>query len=106
MYKYKIMGVVDMKNIKMSLIIIAGILSVALLFVFVLNGTQNKAIGLEKQIKVANSDIKVQEKRRVDYNSKSEEDKSKIDKYIVKFGNRAFIAVILGICLFIASLFL
>lgn len=55
-----------MKNIKMSLIIVVGVLSVILLFIFVANGIQNKAIGLEEQIMVANSDIKVQEKRRVD----------------------------------------
>ena len=32
----------------------------------IVNSNQNKAIGLEEQIKTADSDIKVQEKRRVD----------------------------------------
>jgi LemA protein len=55
-----------MKNIKLTLIIVVGIISVILLGIFMVNGVQNKAIGLEEQIKVADSDIKVQEKRRVD----------------------------------------
>lgn len=55
-----------MRNIKVGLIGIAGAILIALLGVFMVNGVQNKAIGLEEQIKVADSDIKVQEKRRVD----------------------------------------
>lgn len=55
-----------MGKLKMSLIGIAGMLLIGLLLVFMVNGVQNKAIGLEEQIKVADSDIKVQEKRRVD----------------------------------------
>ena len=55
-----------MKNIKTILISIVGVLFVMLLLVFMVNGVQNKAIGLEEQIKTAESDIKVQEKRRVD----------------------------------------
>lgn len=55
-----------MKNIKLPLIIISGIILIILLSVFMINGVQNKAIGLEEQIKTAESDIKVQEKRRVD----------------------------------------
>ena len=55
-----------MGKLKMSLIGIAGTLLIGLLLVFMVNGVQNKAIGLEEQIKVADSDIKVQEKRRVD----------------------------------------
>lgn len=55
-----------MKNLKVGLIILVGIISIMLLSVFAINGVQNKAIGLEEQIKVADSDIKVQEKRRVD----------------------------------------
>lgn len=55
-----------MKNIKLPLIIISGIILIILLSVFMVNGIQNKAIGLEEQIKTAESDIKVQEKRRVD----------------------------------------
>ena len=59
-----------MKNIKTILISIVGVLFVMLLLVFMVNGVQNKAIGLEEQIKTAESDIKVQEKRRgeVSYN--------------------------------------
>lgn len=55
-----------MNKFKMGLIWIAGVISIGLLAVFSVNGVQNKAIGLEEQIKVADSDIKVQEKRRVD----------------------------------------
>lgn len=55
-----------MKNAKLSLIIIVGVISILLLSVFMVNGVQNKAISLEEQIKTADSDIKVQEKRRVD----------------------------------------
>lgn len=55
-----------MKNIKLPLIIISGIILIILSSVFMINGVQNKAIGLEEQIKTAESDIKVQEKRRVD----------------------------------------
>ncbi len=55
-----------MNNLKLALIIIVGIISLVLLSIFVVNGVQNKAIGLEEQIKTADSDIKVQEKRRVD----------------------------------------
>lgn len=50
-----------MKNIKTILISIVGVLFVMLLLVFMVNGVQNKAIGLEEQIKTAESDIKVQE---------------------------------------------
>lgn len=55
-----------MKNGKMILISIAGVLGVILMCVFAVNGVQNRAISLEEQIKTADSDIKVQEKRRVD----------------------------------------
>lgn len=55
-----------MGKFKMSLIAITGVILIGLLGVFIVNGVQNKAIGLEEQIKVADSDIKVQEKRRVD----------------------------------------
>ena len=50
----------------MMLISLAGVVLVILMSVFAINGVQNKAIGLEEQIRAANSDIKVQEKRRVD----------------------------------------
>lgn len=55
-----------MKKFKMPLIIVAGVVSIIMSIVFIVNGVGNKAIGLEEQIKVADSDIKVQEKRRVD----------------------------------------
>ena len=55
-----------MKKCKMSLIVAAGIISVILMCVFGVQSSQNKAIGLEETIETAMSDIKVQEKRRVD----------------------------------------
>lgn len=55
-----------MKNLKTTLAIIVAILALVILSVFAFNSVQNKAINLEEQIRVANSDIKVQEKRRVD----------------------------------------
>lgn len=55
-----------MKNLKMIIISLASIVLVVLIAVFAVNGVQNKAIALEEQIRVADSDIKVQEKRRVD----------------------------------------
>lgn len=55
-----------MGKFKMIFISAAGLILIGLLAIFMVNGAQNKAIGLEEQIKVADSDIKVQEKRRVD----------------------------------------
>ena len=55
-----------MKNFKLPLIIAAGVVAVVLLCVFGVQSSQNKAIALEEQVNTANSDIKVQEKRRVD----------------------------------------
>lgn len=55
-----------MKNLKTILAIVVTILALVILGVFAFNSVQNKAIGLEEQIRVADSDIKVQEKRRVD----------------------------------------
>lgn len=54
------------KNWKLTLIIVAGILAVIMLCVFLVQGAQNKAFSLEEQVNAASSDIKVQEKRRVD----------------------------------------
>lgn len=51
---------------KVVLIVLAGIISISLLCVFWVQGAQNKAFSLEEQVNVADSDIKVQEKRRVD----------------------------------------
>lgn len=53
-------------NWKLPVIIGVGIVAVVLLCVFGLQSFQNKAIALEEQINAAQSDIKVQEKRRVD----------------------------------------
>lgn len=55
-----------MKNAKVVVITLVGILLIGILGVFSINGFQNKAIGLEEQIRTADSDIKIQEKRRVD----------------------------------------
>ena len=53
-------------NWKLPIIIIAVIIAVALIFVFAFQGVQNHAIGLEEQITTAQSEIKIQEKRRAD----------------------------------------
>ena len=50
-------------SIKLILIVVAIILAVALLWTFIVQGVQNKAISLEEQIGTAKSDISVQEKR-------------------------------------------
>ena len=55
-----------MNKLKLPTIIIAGILAVILLCVFSVQGSQNKAFALEEQVNTAQSDIHVQEKRRVD----------------------------------------
>lgn len=55
-----------MKSFKLILIIVAVIVAVALMFVFAFQGVQNKAINLEEQITTAQSEIKIQEKRRAD----------------------------------------
>lgn len=53
-------------NWKIALIVAAGIAAVILLCVFDVQSSQNRAYALEEQVNTANSDIKVQEKRRVD----------------------------------------
>lgn len=53
-------------NWKLVLIVVAGILAVILLGVFTVQNSQNTAFSLEEQVNAASSDIKVQEKRRVD----------------------------------------
>lgn len=55
-----------MQSGKIVLITIAIIVAVILLGVFAIQGVQNKAISYEEQIATAQSDIKVQEKRRAD----------------------------------------
>ena len=60
-------GIKNMKNNwKLVLIIVAGVIAVILLCVFGIQSSQNKAFTLEEQVNTAQSDIKVQEKRRVD----------------------------------------
>lgn len=59
---------IEMKksNWKLVLIIVAGILAIVMTGVFGVQSSQNKAFSLEEQVNTADSDIKVQEKRRVD----------------------------------------
>ena len=52
------------KDTKLILIVLAGILAIVLLCVFAVQSTQNKALTLEEQVNTAQSDIRVQEKRR------------------------------------------
>lgn len=53
-------------NWKLPLIIGAGIIAIILLCVFSIQSSQNKAFALEEQVNTAQSDIKIQEKRRAD----------------------------------------
>lgn len=53
-------------NWKLLLIISIGIIAVIFMGIFWVQGFQNKAINYEEQVNTAQSDIKVQEKRRVD----------------------------------------
>lgn len=53
-------------NGKVVLIVAAGIVAIILLSVFCVQSSQNRAFALEEQVNTADSDIKVQEKRRVD----------------------------------------
>lgn len=55
-----------MKNFKPILIGVAIAIAAILLFIFSFQGIQNQAISLEEQIATAQSEIKVQEKRRAD----------------------------------------
>lgn len=55
-----------MKNWKLPLIIVGVVFAVIVMFIFGVQSSQNKAIGLEEAVYTADSDIKVQEKRRVD----------------------------------------
>lgn len=57
-----------MKNTvwKIPLIVGVGVISIISLCVFGVQSSQNKAFALEEQVNTAQSDIKVQEKRRVD----------------------------------------
>ena len=53
-------------NWKLPLIIAVGVIAIVIMSVFAVQSSQNKAIVLEEQVSTAMSDIKVQEKRRVD----------------------------------------
>lgn len=53
-------------NWKLFLIVLVGIVAIILLCVFGVQSSQNKAFALEEQVNTAQSDIKVQEKRRID----------------------------------------
>ena len=55
-----------MKNWKVIVIALIGIICFAAMCVFGVQSSQNKAIGLEESIETAMSDIKVQEKARMD----------------------------------------
>ena len=55
-----------MKNWKTCVVVVVGIIFFALMCVFGVQGSRNKAIGLEEAIETSMSDIKVQEKRRID----------------------------------------
>lgn len=53
-------------SFKLTAIILTIIVAVLMMFVFGFNGVKNKAISYEEQISTAQSDIKIQEKRRAD----------------------------------------
>lgn len=55
-----------MNGLKLVLISVASVIMFVIFGVFFVNGYQNNAYMLEEQVKVAYSDIEVQEKRRVD----------------------------------------
>lgn len=52
------------ENWKLVLIVAAGIIAVIFMCIFGVQGAQNKAFAMEEQVNTADSDIKVQEKRR------------------------------------------
>lgn len=56
----------NIKNAKLGLIIGVGAILLIILCIFGVQSSQNKAFMLEEQVNTAQSDIKVQEKRRVD----------------------------------------
>lgn len=55
-----------MKNWKVMLISMVGVIAVAMMCLFGVQGSQNKAVALEETVETALADINVQEKRRVD----------------------------------------
>ena len=77
------------ENWKLVLIVAAGIVAVIFMCIFGIQGAQNKAFALEEQVNTAYSDIKVQEKRRVDivYNladCAKQYDKCNLTEYLTK----------------------
>lgn len=54
------------KNKNSYILIILGVIFTLLACIFIINSKQNKAISLDEQVNKAQSDIQVQEKRRVD----------------------------------------
>ena len=56
----------NIKNVKLGLIVGVGAILLIILCIFGVQSSQNKAFMLEEQVNIARSDIKVQEKRRVD----------------------------------------
>lgn len=55
-----------MNNLKLAIITVCLVIAVALMGFFGVQSAQNKAISYEESVYTAQSDIKVQEKRRVD----------------------------------------
>lgn len=55
-----------MKNFKLAIISTVSAISISILSIFFVQSFQNNAINLEEQVSTAQSDIQVQEKRRVD----------------------------------------
>lgn len=53
-------------SIKLALIVVAAVVAIIVMSVFMVQSSQNKAITLEEAVYTAESDIKIQEKRRVD----------------------------------------
>lgn len=49
------------ENWKLVLIVVAGIVGVIFMYIFGVQGAQNKAFALEEQVNAADSDIKVQD---------------------------------------------
>lgn len=55
-----------MSKAKLTIIIALGIVLLIIFVIFGIQSSQNKAFALEEQVNTAQSDIKIQEKRRVD----------------------------------------
>lgn len=53
-------------TLKLTLIVLAGIISLFIMGLCIVNGSKNEAISLEENVSATYSDVKVQEKRRTD----------------------------------------